>query len=120
MQALCFTLWPLPWDKLTIRGKKLKASLMFKALKGNTPSYLSDLFSIRGTGFNLLNSEIKIEFVQDSDELPKEKLLLQWGTIVKSLPPEIRKLQTLSKFKKAVNKYYDSLSQLPHGNLVNQ
>ena len=38
MQALCFTLWPLHWDKLTIRGEKLKASLMF----------------------NLRNSEIKL------------------------------------------------------------
>ena len=50
----------LCWDNLFIRRKKLKASVMFKALKGKTPSYLSDLFSIRGTGYNLRNSDMKL------------------------------------------------------------
>ena len=31
-------------DRLFLRGKKLKAGLIFKTLKGNKPSYLQDFF----------------------------------------------------------------------------
>ena len=37
----------LQLDNLSIRRKKIKAQLMFKILKGNAPSYLRSLFSVR-------------------------------------------------------------------------
>ena len=37
------------WDNLSTRRKKLKATLMFKIIKGLSPEYLQDLFSIRST-----------------------------------------------------------------------
>ena len=37
----------LQLDNLSIRRKKIKAQLMFKILKGNAPSYLKSLFSVR-------------------------------------------------------------------------
>ena len=39
----------LNWDNLSTRRKKLKATLMFKIIKGLSLAYLQDLFSIRST-----------------------------------------------------------------------
>ena len=50
----------LNWDNLSTRRKKLKATLMFKIIKGLSPAYLQDLFSIRSTKYNLRDSEIKL------------------------------------------------------------
>jgi hypothetical protein len=46
MSASCL-LDSLQLDKLSLRRKKLNTNLMFKILKGNTPSYLQNLFSFR-------------------------------------------------------------------------
>ena len=51
-------LWVAKRDNLSLCRKKLKAGLMFKTLKGNMLSYLQDMFSFRGTGYNIRNSEI--------------------------------------------------------------
>ena len=48
----------LNWDNLSTPRKTLKAALMFKIIKGLSPAYLQDLFSIRSTPYNLRNSEI--------------------------------------------------------------
>ena len=48
------------WHNLSTRRKKLKATLMFKIIKGLSPEYLQDLFSIRSTKYNLRDSEIKL------------------------------------------------------------
>ena len=45
---------------LYIRRRKLKAQLMFKILKGNMPSYLRTLFSIRNTEYNFRNNQFKL------------------------------------------------------------
>ena len=47
----------LNWDNLSTRRKKLKAMLMLKIIKGLSPAYLQDLFSIRSTPYNLRDSE---------------------------------------------------------------
>ena len=47
----------LNWDNLSTRRKKLKAMLMLKIIKGLSPAYLQDLFSIRSTPCNLRDSE---------------------------------------------------------------
>ena len=52
--------YSLQLDKLSLRRKKLKTNLMFKILKGHTPSYLQNLFSLRGTRYNFRNSEVKL------------------------------------------------------------
>ena len=93
---------------------------MFKALKGNTPSYLSDLFSIRGTGYNLRNSEMKLNLRKPRTNYRKKSFCYSGAQLWNSLPLQIRELQTLSKFRMALNNYHVRLSELPHGNLVNQ
>ena len=55
-----FPLKRLHWDDLSTRRKKLKATLMFKTIKGLSPLYLQNLFSIRSTSYNLRDSEIKL------------------------------------------------------------
>ena len=50
----------LSWHNLSTQRKKLKATLMFKIIKGLSPEYLQDLFSIRSTKYNLRDSEIKL------------------------------------------------------------
>ena len=47
----------LNWDNLSTRRKKLKAMLMLKIIKGPSPAYLQDLFSIRSTPYNLRDYE---------------------------------------------------------------
>ena len=56
-----FLLKRLHWDDLSTRRKKLKATLMFKTIKGLSPLYLQNLFSIRSTSYNLRDSEIKLD-----------------------------------------------------------
>ena len=53
----------LHWDNLSLRCEKLKAGLMFKTLNGNTPSYLQDMFSVRGTGYNIINFDVLPEMM---------------------------------------------------------
>ena len=50
---------PLWLDNFYVRLRKLKDQLMFKILKGNMPSYLRTLFSIRNTEYKLRNNQFK-------------------------------------------------------------
>jgi hypothetical protein len=45
------------WHNAYLRRKKFKAG--FKTLKGNIHSCLQELFSIRSTGYNIRNCEVK-------------------------------------------------------------
>ena len=40
----------LHWNNLSFRRKKFNANLMFKILNGKAPTYLQELFSVRGIG----------------------------------------------------------------------
>ena len=50
----------LHWDNLSMRRKKSKANLMLKILNGEAPTYLQDLFSVRGTRYNIKNSKMRL------------------------------------------------------------
>ena len=50
----------LQLDNLSIRRKKIKAQLMFKILKGNAPSYLKSLFSVRTLEYDVRNNRSKL------------------------------------------------------------
>ncbi len=97
----------LRWDNLSLRRQKLKLGLMFKTLKSNAPSYLQEFFSIRGTGYNLRNSEMRLNLLKPRTNYLKRSFCYSGAILWNSLPQEIRKLQTQAKFKKAVNKYFD-------------
>ena len=96
----------LRWDNLSLRRQKLKLGLMFKTLKSNAPSYLQEFFSIRGTGYNLRNSEMRLNLPKPRTSYLKRSFCYSGALLWNSLPQEI-KLQSQAKFKKAVNKYFD-------------
>ena len=50
----------LHWNNLSLRRKKFKANLMFKILNEKAPTYLQELFSVRGIGYNIRNSEMRL------------------------------------------------------------
>ena len=97
----------LRWDNLSLRRQKLKLGLMSKTLKSNAPSYLQELFSIRGTGYNLRNSEMRLNLPKPRTNYLKRSFCYSGELLWNSVPQEIRKLQTQAKIKKAVNKYFD-------------
>ena len=72
----------LRWDNLSLRRQKFKLGLMFKALKSNAPSYLQEFFSIRETGYNIRDSEMRLNVPKPRTNYLKTKLLLQWRTVV--------------------------------------
>ena len=114
-----FLLKRLHWDDLFTRRKKLKATLMFKTIKGLSPLYLQNLFSIRSTSYNLRDSEIKLDLQSHARTIAcfgySEALL--WN----SLPVNLRKTDSLGRFKREIDRLRQQLSvRVPHGNLVKQ
>ena len=64
----------LQLDNLYVRRRKLKAQLMFKILKGNMPSYLRTLFSIRNTEYNMRNNQFKLKLPKPRTNYLKRSL----------------------------------------------
>ena len=95
-------------DNLSLRREKLKAGLMFKTLKGNMPSYLQDMFSFRGLGYNIRNSEIRLNLPKPRTNYLKRSFCYSGAILWNSLPQDIRKLQSFPQFKKAIAEYYNS------------
>jgi 23S rRNA C2498 (ribose-2'-O)-methylase RlmM len=86
----------LRWDNLSLRRQKLKLGLMFKTLKSNDS--LQEFFSIRGTGYNLRNSEMRLNLSKPRTNYLKRSFCFSGALLWNSLPQEIRKLQTQAKF----------------------
>ena len=107
-------------DNLSLRRKKFKAGLMFKTLKGDTPTYLQNLFSVRGSEYNLRNFEMKLNLPKPRTNYLKRSFQYSGVVLWYSLPENIRMLQSFAQFRKTVNKYYNSLDEFQYGNLVNQ
>ena len=97
----------LQLDNLYVRRRKLKAQLMFEIiLKGNMPSYLRTLFSIRNTEYNLRNNQFKLNLPKPRTNYLKRSLSYDGALLWNSLPEEIRSLTVFPQFKKAINYYY--------------
>ena len=91
-----------------MRREKLKAGLMFKTLNGNTPSYLQDMFSVRGTGYNIRNSDVRLNLPKPRTNYLKRSFCYSGASLWNSFPQEIRKLQSFAQFKKAIAKHYNN------------
>ena len=102
----------VPLQKLK---EKLKTNLMFKILKGHTPSYLQNLFSLRGTRYNFRNSEVKLNLPKPRTNFLKRRLSYSGARLWNSLPQDIRMIPLLSQFKKATNDHYNNSSDI-YGN----
>ena len=97
----------LQLDNLYVRRRKLKApQLMLKILKGNMPSYLRTLFSIRNTEYNMRNNQFKLKLPKPRTNYLKRSISYDGALLWNSLPEEIRSLTVFPQFKKAINDYY--------------
>ena len=98
-----------PMENLYVRRRKLKAQLIFKTPKGNMPSYLRTLFSIRNTKYNFRNNQFKLNLPKPRTNYLKRSLSYDGALLWNSLPEEIRSLTVFPHFKKAINDYYPYL-----------
>ena len=81
---------------------------MFKIINGDAPSYLQNLFSVRGSGYNLRDSEIKLNLPKPRTANYLKRSLCYSGPLLwNSLPQNIRMLRSLSLFKNSLNYYYN-------------
>ena len=64
----------LHWDNLSLHRKKSKANLMFKIFDGKAPTYLQDLFSVCGTGYNIKKSEMRLNVPRPRTDYMKKFL----------------------------------------------
>ena len=96
----------LQLDNLSIRRKKIKAQLMFKILKGNAPSYLKSLFSVRTLDYDVRNNRSKLNIPKPRTNYLKRSISYSGALLWNNLPQEIRNLPNLSQFKRATNDCY--------------
>ena len=91
---------------LSLRRKKIKAKIMVKIPKGDEPAYLQNLFSARGTGYDLRNSEIKLNLPKPQTNYLKRSFCYSGALLWNSLPQNIRRLSWLTLFNNSLNQYY--------------
>ena len=97
----------LQLDNLSyIRRKKIKAQLMFKILKGNAPSYLKSLFSVRTLEYDVRNNRSKLHIPKPRTNNLKRSICYSGALLYNNLSQEIRNLPNLSQFKWATNDCY--------------
>ena len=104
----------LNWDNLSTWRKKLKATLMFKIIKGLSPEYLQDLFSIRSTKYNLRDSEIKLNLPKPRTNYCKRALGYSGALLWNCLPVHLRKSDSLRYFKRELGKFYSNCQSGSH------
>ena len=102
----------LNWDNLSTRRKKLKATLKFKIIKGLSPAYLQDLFSIRSTKYR--DSEIKLNLPKPRTNYCKRALGYSGALLWNSLPVHLRKSDSLGYFKRELDKFYSNCQSGSH------
>ena len=103
----------LNWDNLSTRRKKLKATLMFKLIKGLSAMYLQDLFSIRSTPYNLRDSEIKLNPPKPRTNYCKRALGYSGALLWNSLPVILRKSDSLGYLKGNLTNFTAIVSRTP-------
>ena len=80
---------------------------MFKILNGDAPSYLQNLFSVHGSGYNLRNSEIKLNLPKPRTNYLKRSFCYSGALLWNNLSQNIRMLRSLPLFKNSLNYYYN-------------
>lgn len=109
-----FLLNRLHWDNLSTRRRKLKVMLMFKTIKGLSPAYLQNLFSIRSTPYNLRDSEIKLDLPKPRTNYCKRGFGYSGALLWNSLPVYLRKLDSLGRFKREIDRLYNNCQSGSH------
>ena len=89
-------------------------TLMFKIIKGLSPAYLQDLFSIRSTKYNLRDFEIKLNLPKPRTNYCKRALGYSGALLWSSLPVNLRKSDSLGCFKRELDKFYSNCQSGSH------
>ena len=79
---------------------------MFKTLKGNLPSYLRECFTARDIGYNVRNSEMKLNLPKPRTNYMKRSFCYSGAQMWNSLPEELRMLDSFPQFRRAINQLY--------------
>ena len=87
---------------------------MFKIIKGLSPAYLKDLFSIRSTKYNLRDSEIRLNLPKPRTNYCKRALRYSGALLWNSLPVNLRKSDSLVYFKRELDKFYSNCQSGSH------
>ena len=94
----------LKWDRLSLRRRKQKATMMFKSLNGLAPVYLHDLFSERHTDYDLRDSFRKLNLPKPRTDYLKRSFGYSGALLWNSLPENIRAIRSIGQFKKEINR----------------
>jgi hypothetical protein len=96
----------LNWDTLAIRRKKQKAILMFKTMQNRTPVYLKNLFSNYTSEYSLRNKQYKLTVPKPRTEYQKRAFSYSGAILWNDLPPHVREIRSLQKFKTEIKSLY--------------
>ena len=81
----------LSWERLSLRGKKQKALMMYKTMNDLAPEYLQSLFSQRHSAYNLRNSEGRLTLSKPSTNYLKRSLSYSGAMLWNNLPKNLKK-----------------------------
>ena len=87
---------------------------MLKIIKGLSPAYLQDLFSIRSTPYNLRDSDIKLNLPKPRTNYYKRALGYSGALLWNSLPVNLRKSDSLEYFQRELDKLYSNCQSGSH------
>jgi len=91
----------LNWKNLRNQRLFTKAIMMFKALNGETPDYLSNKFVFRNdtTSYRLRNSGMRLVLPQSRTDYVRKCFFYSGAALWNSFPTDIRVSKTLGEFK---------------------
>ena len=81
---------------------------MFKTIKGSSPLYLQNLFSVRSTSYNLRDSEIKLDLPKPRTNYRKPSFGYSGAVLWNSLRVNLRKIDCLGRFKREIDRLYNN------------
>ena len=105
----------LGWERIEIILKKREHIMTFKALRGDTPKYLSDLFvPSHNDMYQLRSNDRKLHAEKTNTNFLKKSFSYRGAVSWNSLPGEIVDLHdqpSLPSYKTLINHYYKDLEK---------
>ena len=82
--------------------------LMFNTINGLSPAQLQNLLKIRSTLYNLRDPEIKLDLPRHTRSIESKALATVGAPLSNSLPLNLRKLDSLGRFKRELDRLYNN------------
>ena len=97
----------LDWERLFLRRKEQKASMMFKTVNGLAPDYLQSLFSQCHSVYNLRVSEGKLTLPKPNTNYLKRSFSYSGNMLWNNLPKCLKNAASVNNFKQIIEKIAD-------------